>query len=147
MTANDSKSTPKKAEDATRHPLALLLAGRPQRAESSYSASKFGECQGCGGRSGSLDAEGICGVCHDAAYLAEWQAYAEQLESALRAQAEAEAVLREALASVSDQAKGAFTDAAHAARSFDPSTRRVVRSLHRIHETARAALAQAGGEG
>ncbi|WP_157445365.1 hypothetical protein [Deinococcus actinosclerus] len=88
MTAKDSKSTPKKAEDATRHPLALL-ADRPQRAESSYSAAKFGECQGCGGRSGSLDAEGICGVCHDAAYLAEWQAYAEQLESALRAQAEA----------------------------------------------------------
>lgn len=69
-----------------------LLAGRPTRPVLDWSAAPPGRCASCDVH-GPLSA-GQCGACHDAALTAEWTRYAARLETALKAQADADARLR-----------------------------------------------------
>ncbi len=120
MTANDSKSTPKKAEDATRHPLALLAETWRAAAGPVYGPEE-----------------------------AVFQQCADELESALRAQAEAEAGLRDVAGRVVRKLETAheLAEVVNNQRPHGGNKLNMIDQLERIEgaiNMLRAALAQAG---
>ena len=116
MTANDSKSTPKKAEDATRHPLALLADGWEARARLLTENARTEQSEQS--------------ARYYAARAAEAQDCAAQLREALRAQAEADTLQARAVAWVRE---------AFGSEPADCKTERAHRFLEEALEAGQAA--------
>ncbi|WP_155299615.1 hypothetical protein [Deinococcus kurensis] len=138
MTAKDSKSTPKKAEDQPRHPLALLA--RKWEHAANFEA---------------INIEEVCAFRRCTRELRDLMTQMESQESALRAQAEAEARLQAENAALRRKIRRIESVkrfmAEQIARRTPASFYEAVAELDRalaepLYDPQTGALAQAGGE-